>query len=127
MIEYFEGILFLTTNRFEAIEGAFMSRIHVAVSYPALSTNSRRQLWQSLIARACDDRIPRWSNRRFLDQVALSEVNGRKIKNIVRMEHGLARHGKQAMKSEDIFQGIAALKLFDEDIAKGQVRRVKQH
>lgn len=119
-MEYFEGILFLTTNRFDVIDSAFKSRIHLAISYPPLPTDSKKQLWQSLIARACNEKVPRWVNSRFLNQAAASDVNGREIKNIVRMAHGLARYGRRTMKSEDIYQGIKALELFDNDIGRNQ-------
>ena len=119
-MEYFEGILFLTTNRFEVIDSAFKSRIHLAISYPSLPSDSRKQLWRNLIARACNDHLPRWATERFLKKVASSEVNGREIKNIVRMAHGLARDAKREMRSEDVFKGITALELFDKDIKRSR-------
>ncbi|KAL1880103.1 hypothetical protein Daus18300_001466 [Diaporthe australafricana] len=119
-MEYFEGILFLTTNRFEVIDSAFKSRIHLAISYPPLSSSFRKQLWRNLITKACNDSLPRWATERFLKKVAHSEVNGREINNIVRMAHGLARAGKRDMRSEDVFKGIAALELFDKDFKNSQ-------
>lgn len=119
-MEYFEGILFLTTNRFEVMDRAFKSRIHLAISYPPLPTDSRKQLWRNLLTRACDGRLPRWATERLFKKLASSDVNGREIKNIVRMAHGLARDGKREMRSEDVFKGIRALELFDKDIRGSQ-------
>ncbi|UQC79388.1 ATPase [Colletotrichum lupini] len=52
-LEYFEGTLFLTTNRVGTIDSAFMSRFHLTLSYEPLSESARRQLWDTWITRAC--------------------------------------------------------------------------
>lgn len=48
-IEYFQGVLFLTTNRKEDFDEAFKSRIHVTISYPDLTENARSEIWRKLI------------------------------------------------------------------------------
>lgn len=95
--------MFLTTNRFETIDIAFKSRIHLAIFLPHLSTDGKRQLWRTSIVRACGDKPPRWLNRRFLDRAAEASVNGREIKNLVCMAHALARSGRRHIKAENIF------------------------
>ncbi|KAF4626492.1 hypothetical protein G7Y89_g11663 [Cudoniella acicularis] len=49
-LEYYEGILFLTTNRVANMDAAFQSRIHISMEYPNLSTSSRRQIWANFLA-----------------------------------------------------------------------------
>jgi SpoVK/Ycf46/Vps4 family AAA+-type ATPase len=49
MIEYFEGVLFLTTNRKENFDEAFESRIHVPISFPELRPQQRAEIWKKLI------------------------------------------------------------------------------
>ncbi|KAK3496732.1 uncharacterized protein B0T23DRAFT_437449 [Neurospora hispaniola] len=44
-LEYFRGVLFLTTNRVAAFDDAFTSRIHVALYYPELGEEERRKIW----------------------------------------------------------------------------------
>lgn len=44
-LEYFKGVLFLTTNRVGAFDDAFTSRIHVALYYPELGEEERRRIW----------------------------------------------------------------------------------
>src|SRR5262249_58379475 len=51
MLEYYEGILFLATNRLETMDVAFQSRIHVPVKYEALDSAARRQIWKNFIMR----------------------------------------------------------------------------
>lgn len=49
MIEYFEGILFLTSNRATAFDEAFKSRIHLTIQFPELAPEKRAQIWKNLI------------------------------------------------------------------------------
>ncbi|KAK3330185.1 hypothetical protein B0H66DRAFT_49208 [Apodospora peruviana] len=44
-LEYYRGVLFLTTNRVEAFDSAFTSRIHVALHYRRLTDDDRRRVW----------------------------------------------------------------------------------
>lgn len=44
-LEYFEGIMFLTTNRIGTIDAAFMSRIQVAIHMDFLDEGHRRTIW----------------------------------------------------------------------------------
>ncbi|OGM42814.1 AAA family ATPase [Aspergillus bombycis] len=89
LLEYYEGILFLTTNRAESIDPAFESRIHVSVRYPDLDVNSRRQIWAQFLG----------GNGRFsseqLDYLAQVKLNGRQIKNVLKTAHLLAREQDQ--------------------------------
>lgn len=42
LVEYYKGIFIMTTNRAEAIDCAFQSRIHLALHYPGLSVEARQ-------------------------------------------------------------------------------------
>ncbi|KAJ6118654.1 hypothetical protein N7471_013274 [Penicillium samsonianum] len=44
-LDYFQGILFLTTNRVGSFDEAVMSRIHVQIGYDPLDEDSRKQIW----------------------------------------------------------------------------------
>ncbi|KAL2808966.1 hypothetical protein BJX63DRAFT_374638 [Aspergillus granulosus] len=46
-LDYFQGILFLTTNRVGSFDEAFMSRIHVQIGYDPLDDGSRQQIWDN--------------------------------------------------------------------------------
>lgn len=87
MLEYYEGFLFLTSNRAENIDPAFESRIHVSLRYPELNTASRRQIWTQFLG---DAYIGGFSSQE-LDQMAEVALNGRQIKNVLRTAHLLAR------------------------------------
>ena len=45
-LEYYRGILFLTSNRVGTFDDAFISRIHVVIYYEDLGEEQRRQIWK---------------------------------------------------------------------------------
>lgn len=49
MLEYFEGTMFLTSNRAEDFDEAFLSRIHLKVTLPELGTRQRTEIWKGLV------------------------------------------------------------------------------
>jgi SpoVK/Ycf46/Vps4 family AAA+-type ATPase len=51
LLEYFQGILFLTTNRVETFDDAFQSRIHVALRYGDLNAKAKRSIWKMFLER----------------------------------------------------------------------------
>lgn len=54
-LDYFRGILFLTTNRIGRFDEAFMTRIHVAVGYERLTDSAREQIWDNMFDTLDDD------------------------------------------------------------------------
>ncbi|XXG99264.1 hypothetical protein Hte_005601 [Hypoxylon texense] len=53
-LEYYAGILFLTTNRVGVIDEAFKSRVHVSLRYPKVKLKATLDIW-----KGCLDRIER--------------------------------------------------------------------
>ena len=51
LLEYFQGILFLTTNRVETFDDAFQSRIHIALRYGELSIKAKKSVFKMFIER----------------------------------------------------------------------------
>ncbi|OTA92035.1 hypothetical protein M434DRAFT_396717 [Hypoxylon sp. CO27-5] len=50
-LEYYSGILFLTTNRVGAIDDAFRSRLHLTLYYPQLDRRQSRKIWKVNLRR----------------------------------------------------------------------------
>jgi SpoVK/Ycf46/Vps4 family AAA+-type ATPase len=50
-LEYYSGILFLTTNIVGVIDEAFKSRIHVALRYPSIDLESTKKIWNNVLDR----------------------------------------------------------------------------
>ncbi|KAL8708050.1 MAG: hypothetical protein Q9225_007662 [Loekoesia sp. 1 TL-2023] len=86
-LEYYQGILILTTNRAQTFDHAFQSRIHLSIEYSELDTRARERIW-----RAFGDRIVggfRISDADY-DELAAWKLNGRQIKNAVSSSKALA-------------------------------------
>ncbi|PFH57905.1 hypothetical protein XA68_14426 [Ophiocordyceps unilateralis] len=91
-LEYFQGILFLTTNRVETFDEAFQSRIHIALRYDSLDTQAKKTIFSMFI-----DRIKALGKLELqpfteedLDDLARHDLNGREIKNVVGSAQDLA-------------------------------------
>lgn len=51
VMEYYPGLLFITTNQVGAIDDAFRSRIHLMLYYPPLSERQSRKIWSMNLRR----------------------------------------------------------------------------
>ncbi|OCK93376.1 uncharacterized protein K441DRAFT_706219 [Cenococcum geophilum 1.58] len=51
VMEYYTGILFLTTNRVGSLDEAFKSRIHISLYYPPLAKKQTELIWQMNLER----------------------------------------------------------------------------
>ncbi|KAM0808329.1 putative P-loop containing nucleoside triphosphate hydrolase protein [Seiridium cardinale] len=87
VLEYYSGILFLTTNRVATFDDAFKSRIHVPLRYTSLSAESRRSIWRNFCSR-----VPGGTDidEEGLRRLAEHDLNGRQIKNVVKTAESLA-------------------------------------
>jgi SpoVK/Ycf46/Vps4 family AAA+-type ATPase len=108
VLEYFEGTLFLTTNRVKTIDPAFKSRIHFTIAYPKLSAEARGDLWRVFVSLGSDHQTPAWADKSFLQQVAEHDMDGRQIKNLVRVAYALAHDKGRELLPEDIFLVLSA-------------------
>ncbi|ENH68777.1 Fidgetin-like protein 1 [Fusarium oxysporum f. sp. cubense race 1] len=98
MLEYYEGILFLTTNRVKDMDQAFQSRIHMSLEYPPLDNTARESVWRGFLSRAIsvDAKIEGESAHEITEgeikALAGLELNGRQIKNVLKTANLLACH-----------------------------------
>lgn len=58
VLEYYEGILILTTNRVGTFDEAFKSRILLSLHYEKLSKGQRRKIWRGFINHLEDTHVP---------------------------------------------------------------------
>ncbi|KAH9828061.1 ATPase family associated with various cellular activities (AAA) [Teratosphaeria destructans] len=49
VLEYYEGIMFLTTNRVQTFDQAFQSRIQISLEYHELDAKSRKTVWNNFL------------------------------------------------------------------------------
>ncbi|KIJ62330.1 hypothetical protein HYDPIDRAFT_114844 [Hydnomerulius pinastri MD-312] len=86
-LEYFQGILFLTTNLMSQFDAAFESRIHFTIHYPVLNAQSRKQIWRALLSQTSSKTLVGESD---LDDLAKEPLNGRQIKNSIATAQSLS-------------------------------------
>lgn len=108
LLEYHQGVLFLTTNRVKNFDKAFHSRISVAINYPEMTQETRQKVWNNLLEAA---------DVKGMDTSALSThaVNGRQIKNIVRLAQTLAKSEKREVTQQDLNGMITVAESFNSD------------
>ncbi|KAF4977276.1 hypothetical protein FZEAL_6164 [Fusarium zealandicum] len=102
-LEYYEGILFLTTNRVKNMDPAFQSRIHMSLEYANLDRAAREAVWRGFLSRAVslDAKATGGAAHEITDDetMALSglEINGRQIKNVLKTANLLACHKQEKL------------------------------
>lgn len=104
LLSFFQGILFLTTNRTQNIDPAFESRVHLSVAYRELDAESRRQVWTQFLSRTLN--IEAFTGEQ-LDQVAELQLNGRQIKNVIKTAGLLAWSKGREVRFEDLKMVLA--------------------
>jgi SpoVK/Ycf46/Vps4 family AAA+-type ATPase len=107
--------MFLTTNRVESIDPAFMSRIHLSLYYPPLSPETRGSIWKSFIGKGNGSEMPDWLNEKLMKRLISYNINGRQIKNTIRMACSIAANEQRELLPEDILSGLDALQDFEAD------------
>ncbi|KAM0276484.1 hypothetical protein ACHAQH_006711 [Verticillium albo-atrum] len=120
-LEYFQGILFLTTNRVETFDDAFQSRIHVALRYDKLSVKAKRAIFEIFIerARAIDKVGATAFTDDDYDHLTKFDLNGRQIKNTIRTAQALATNKKEPLSMVHIKNVLEVQRSFEQDLKGG--------
>lgn len=101
VLEFYSGILFLTTNKVGHFDEAFKSRIHVSLYYPALDKRSTLKIWKMNLDRLAKskkaleveaDEIYEYARKHYrsLHRQGKTTWNGRQIKNAFQTAIALA-------------------------------------
>lgn len=99
-LEYYEGILFLTTNRVDNMDAAFQSRIHISMEYPPLDRISRKRVWENFLTSGTG--VEHDLKDEDMDFLAGIDLNGRQIKNVLKTSQLLACRKKMSLKLEHL-------------------------
>ena len=116
-LEYFDGILFLTTNRPGLLDEAFQSRIHLTLHLEDLTTNKQFRIWLiflqeqklsteeiELVFRELQKLYER--RKEILDgrqiEIPGENLNGRQIRNSIRTATALAAAEKKSLSAAHI-------------------------
>ncbi|KAI1760959.1 hypothetical protein GGR53DRAFT_525556 [Hypoxylon sp. FL1150] len=125
-LEYYSGVLFLTTNRVGAIDNAFRSRLHLTLYYPNLDRAQSRKIWKVNLRRLKELNAERGSQGRAKVRIDKEKIlkyadlnfeelhwNGRQIRNAFQSALALAdfraqEKGRAPTLSVEQFETIAA-------------------
>ena len=138
VLEYFRGILFLTTNRVGSFDDAFMSRINVALHYEPLREIHRTEIWRKNFKRLQKEESIEIDTDTFFYSVSDPEMkavewNGREIRNAFQTAVALAKdeakqegkdiavlkpeHLKRVVKMSSMFKAYISSTHHDQDEA----------
>ncbi|KAL7955206.1 hypothetical protein V8C34DRAFT_292204 [Trichoderma compactum] len=120
-LEYFRGIIFLTTNLYHTIDAAFRSRVSLHLLFQSLNRDARETVWRKFLQRLPEQKgleLPSTEDAADstevkatlgdaeLQQLSLWQLNGREIKNAVRMVKSWCDHKGYLMTLERLESGI---------------------
>ncbi|KAL2044439.1 hypothetical protein N7G274_003144 [Stereocaulon virgatum] len=114
-LEYYRGIMILTTNRVKDIDNVVQSRISVALHYGPLGLETRKTIWESYLKRAVTAKRRAKYTSVDLDWLSKKEVNGRQIKNIISTAHALTVNEKVPLSRSHLEIVIDLDKEFQKD------------
>jgi nucleoside-triphosphatase THEP1 len=87
LLEYHNTIMFLTTNRAKNLDEAVYSRVNMIFNYTELTPEDRNKIWRNLLDAAGVDSV----NDDAINEISDTyKINGRQIKNIIRISQAYA-------------------------------------
>jgi hypothetical protein len=138
VLEYYEGILILTSNRVGTFDEAFKSRILLSLHYENLTRGQRMKIWKNFLTRLkgmeedaksiSTTTEPGTRKRKFqeessgidfddvdcyLNELADYELNGRQIRNVITTARQLANFRKKPMSFEHLKHVVNVSSKFD--------------
>ena len=113
-VEYYKGILFLTTNRVGHFDPAFFSRIHVYIGYKPLDREGRKRIWLQFFKKLETERAGevcvKAGAKKYIfsdDVLEDTEWNGREIRNAFQTAVALAEYEAAMAQKKRISSGGA--------------------
>ncbi|GKT83821.1 AAA family ATPase [Colletotrichum tofieldiae] len=112
-LEYFRGIIFLTTNLYNTIDTAFRSRVSLHLLFKALSPDARELIWRKFLGRlpqfgsvgATEGDVGLLSDE-DMKELGQWQLNGREIKTAVKMVSKWCDHKSYEMNLTRLENGI---------------------
>ena len=136
VLEYYDGILILTTNRVGTFDEAFKSRIQLAVHYPPLKEEGRHEIWLNFleILKKKDVNMDYDVLRLKVGTLSRMNFNGRQIRNNLWTAAQLAKYREERLGYAHLQQVVKISQEFetylldahghtDEDNARAQGTR----
>jgi hypothetical protein len=145
-LEYYQGIILLTTNRVRDFDNAIQSRIHLALRYSPLGIDTRRRIWNTFLQNTTTAEGKADYSDENLDDLTKRNLNGRQvgicfievmssyadrsliqIRNIVRAGHALAAQEGAVTSYSHLEVVIDAGKEFENDANGGSPENMRSY
>ena len=100
ILEYYEGIMILTSNRVGIFDEAFKSRIQLALRYENLGRPERTKIWRNFFDKLKligEENIDYDTIDSYIEELSEYEMNGRQIRNAITTARQLAQFKKKPM------------------------------
>ncbi|KZZ95306.1 ATPase, AAA-type, core [Moelleriella libera RCEF 2490] len=109
-LEYYRGILILTSNRHQDFDPAFGGRIHFFLEYPDLDVRARRAIWTTFLDTSCPaGQLDQTLTSDELDKLAELSLNGRQIKHVMKITHAVAAWNKAPITYQAVLTALKFL------------------
>ncbi|KAI0969444.1 hypothetical protein F4678DRAFT_440450 [Xylaria arbuscula] len=124
VLEYYDGILILATNRMRSLDIAVQSRIHLAIKFTELKPDQKLSIYESFLEQLdnkglVDDLgdLQKWAKT----EGKRSKFNGRQIRNVLSTALGLARADGRKLMRDDIISVVRQTEDFKQDLHEQEV------
>ena len=121
-IEYYQGIVFITTNRVSRFDGALMPRIDITLGLHPLDRDRRAEIWHNQIQGLSDEGIITASRSADLSSLALEkwskeDLNGHQIQKAVRNARAVAEKKDRVLGRGEIETMLKMEREFQERVS----------
>lgn len=113
LLEYHQGVLFLTTNRLKSFDPAFQSRVSIAIKYKRLDFESRKTIWSNFLVSAGVHAEPA-----DLEKLAQFKLNGRQIRNTLRLSAVVASEEGVELQLRHLFDMLVVSRKWFKDFSQ---------
>ncbi len=120
LLEYYPGIMFLTTNRVANFDTAFFSRITYAIGFRDQTEADRIKVWNNLLKSAKLD-----ITTDQVKELSALQVNNRQIKTAITNAHRFARHDNVPCSYSHVKQAIESIVEFNKAVQQSTDGPVK--
>ncbi|KAH8703539.1 P-loop containing nucleoside triphosphate hydrolase protein [Talaromyces proteolyticus] len=119
-LEYFSGIVFLTTNRIHVFDPAMKSRIHLALGYSPPGNSMRRSMWVNSLKQLPPDDVDIDFNNsnETVESIVQEKLNGREITNTINTARTLARYENKPLRLHHIETVLGIRTEFDQTLKR---------
>lgn len=108
VLEYYSGVLILTTNRINQFDIAVQSRVNLGIKYTNLSMHQKEQIFRQFIKDIPEDKVEdrealqQWFSDEGDANEWLEPLNGRQVRNVLFSAGNLAQRSGEVLTVEHL-------------------------